>query len=113
MDTGKAIIQLVTGRRFHLHWVDSRFLLRFCDDGPPARPADAAATSGCVTWLVTRGPTLRHCGTNGPRDRAEFDRSLTEIELKERVRRLSLLSPHHVADAYRQAYAFVTHLERS
>ena len=37
-------------------------------------------------------------------DPAEFDRPLTEAELKERVRRLSMLSPHHVADAYRQAY---------
>ena len=37
-------------------------------------------------------------------DPAEFDRPLTEAELKERVRRLSMLPPHHVADAYRQAY---------
>lgn len=37
-------------------------------------------------------------------DPAEFDRPLTEAELKERARRLSLLSPHHVEDAYRQAY---------
>src|SRR5271165_2688719 len=29
-------------------------------------------------------------------DPAEFDRPLTEAELKERMRRLSLLSPHHV-----------------
>jgi len=34
----------------------------------------------------------------------EFDRPLTPEELNERRRRLSLLSPHHVADAYRQAY---------
>jgi hypothetical protein len=37
-------------------------------------------------------------------DPAEFDRPLTEAELKERARRLSMLSPHNVADAYRQAY---------
>jgi hypothetical protein len=37
-------------------------------------------------------------------DPAEFDRPLTEAELKERVRRLSMLSPHHVEDAYRQAH---------
>lgn len=34
----------------------------------------------------------------------EFDRPLTAAELAERRRRLSRLSPHHVADAYRQAY---------
>jgi hypothetical protein len=34
----------------------------------------------------------------------EFDRPLTPAELAERRRRLSLLSPHHVADAYRQAH---------
>jgi len=34
----------------------------------------------------------------------EFDRPLTPDELKERQRRLSLLSPHNVADAYRQAH---------
>ena len=34
----------------------------------------------------------------------EFDRPLSKEELAERQRRLSLLSPHHVADAYRQAY---------
>jgi len=37
-------------------------------------------------------------------DPVEFDRPLTEAELKERVRQLSLLSTHHVADAYRRAY---------
>ena len=37
-------------------------------------------------------------------DPAEFDRPLTEAELKERVRRLSVLPPHHVTDAYRRAY---------
>ena len=37
-------------------------------------------------------------------DPAEFDRPLTEAQLKERARHLSMLSPHHVADAYRQAY---------
>jgi hypothetical protein len=31
-------------------------------------------------------------------------RPLTRAELEERERRLSLLSPHHVADAYRQAH---------
>jgi hypothetical protein len=34
----------------------------------------------------------------------EFDRPLTPLELEERRRRLSLLSPHHVANAYRQAH---------
>jgi hypothetical protein len=34
----------------------------------------------------------------------EFDRPLSIQELKERERRLSLLSPHHVADAYRKAH---------
>jgi hypothetical protein len=37
-------------------------------------------------------------------DPAEFDCPLTEAELKERVRRLSLLSPHRVAESYRQAH---------
>ena len=35
---------------------------------------------------------------------AEFDRPLNREELKEQRRRLSLLSPHHVADEYRRAY---------
>jgi hypothetical protein len=35
---------------------------------------------------------------------AEFDRPLNRAELAERQRRLSMLSPHHVADAYRQAH---------
>ena len=34
----------------------------------------------------------------------DFDRPLTKAELAERERRLSLLSPNHVADAYRQAH---------
>jgi hypothetical protein len=34
----------------------------------------------------------------------EFDRPLTKGELAERERRLSMLSPHHVADAYRKAH---------
>ena len=34
----------------------------------------------------------------------EFDRPLTPHELNERQRRLSMLSPHHVADAYRKAH---------
>jgi hypothetical protein len=34
----------------------------------------------------------------------KLDRPLTRAELEERERRLSLLSPHHVADAYRQAH---------
>ena len=37
-------------------------------------------------------------------DPAEFDRPLNRAELAERHRRLSMLSPHHVADAYRQAH---------
>ena len=37
-------------------------------------------------------------------DPAEFDRPLTQPELKDRTRQLSMLSPHHVADAYRRAY---------
>ena len=37
-------------------------------------------------------------------DPAEFDRPLSRAELAERQRRLSMLSPHHVADAYRQAH---------
>jgi hypothetical protein len=34
----------------------------------------------------------------------EFDRPLSTKELQDRQRRLSLLSPHHVADAYRKAH---------
>jgi hypothetical protein len=34
----------------------------------------------------------------------EFDRPLTKEELAQRERQLSMLSPHHVADAYRQAH---------
>jgi hypothetical protein len=34
----------------------------------------------------------------------EFDRPLTEQELKDRQRRLSMLSPHHVFETYRQAH---------
>jgi hypothetical protein len=34
----------------------------------------------------------------------EFDRPLTEKELKDRQRRLSMLSPHRLVDAYRQAH---------
>jgi hypothetical protein len=37
-------------------------------------------------------------------DPAEFDRPLNRAELAERQRRLSMLSPHHVAEAYRQAH---------
>jgi hypothetical protein len=37
-------------------------------------------------------------------DPAEFDRPLNRTELAECQRRLSMLSPHHVADAYRQAH---------
>lgn len=37
-------------------------------------------------------------------DPAEFDRALTPVELSERHRRLSMLSPQHVADAYRRAH---------
>jgi len=37
-------------------------------------------------------------------DPAEFDRPLNRAELAERQRRLAMLSPHHVADAYRQAH---------
>jgi hypothetical protein len=37
-------------------------------------------------------------------DPAEFDRPLSKPELAERHRRLSMLSPHHVADAYRKAF---------
>ena len=37
-------------------------------------------------------------------DPAEFDRPLNRAELAERRRRLAMLSPHHVAEAYRQAY---------
>jgi len=35
---------------------------------------------------------------------AEFDRPLNRAELAERQRRLSMLSPVHVADAYRRAH---------
>jgi hypothetical protein len=38
------------------------------------------------------------------RDPAGFDRPLNREELKEQRRRLSLLSPHHVAEEYRRAY---------
>jgi hypothetical protein len=34
----------------------------------------------------------------------ELDRPLTPVELNERKRRLAILSPHTVADAYRQAH---------
>ena len=34
----------------------------------------------------------------------EFDHPLTKGELAERQRRLAMLSPHHVAEAYRQAH---------
>jgi hypothetical protein len=34
----------------------------------------------------------------------EFDRPLSPAELGERRRKLSMLSPHHVAEAYRQAH---------
>jgi hypothetical protein len=37
-------------------------------------------------------------------DPAEFDRPLNREELKEQRRRLSLLSPHHVAEEYRKVY---------
>ena len=37
-------------------------------------------------------------------DPVEYDRPLTEPELKDRMHQLSMLSPHHVADAYRRAY---------
>jgi hypothetical protein len=37
-------------------------------------------------------------------DPVEFDRPLNRAELAERQRRLAMLSPHHVADAYRQAH---------
>jgi hypothetical protein len=37
-------------------------------------------------------------------DPAEFDRPLTEAELKQRRRELSLLSPQHVAESYKRAY---------
>ena len=36
-------------------------------------------------------------------DSSEFDRPLTATELKELHRRMSLLSPHHVQEAYRRA----------
>lgn len=34
----------------------------------------------------------------------EFDRPLTKAELAERQRRLAMLSPYSVAEAYRQAH---------
>ena len=34
----------------------------------------------------------------------EFDHPLTKPEFAERQRRLAMLSPHHVAEAYRQAH---------
>jgi hypothetical protein len=37
-------------------------------------------------------------------DPAEFDRPLNRAELAELQRRLSMLSPHQVADAYRKAH---------
>jgi hypothetical protein len=37
-------------------------------------------------------------------DPAEFDQPLTEAELHERRRKLSMLSPQHVAESYKQAY---------
>ncbi|MDQ2946425.1 MAG: hypothetical protein M3Y27_10865 [Acidobacteriota bacterium] len=36
-------------------------------------------------------------------DPSEFDKPLTAAELKELHRRMSLLSPHHVQEAYRRA----------
>lgn len=55
------------------------------------------------------------CPLHGPPSRpggvlryhAVLDRPLSAEELKERQRRLSMLSPHHVADAYRQAHGGV------
>ena len=37
-------------------------------------------------------------------DPSEFDKPLTSEELKELQRRMSLLSPHHVQEAYRRAH---------
>ena len=37
-------------------------------------------------------------------DASEFDKPLSPDELKELHRRLSLLSPHHVQEAYRRAH---------
>jgi hypothetical protein len=37
-------------------------------------------------------------------DPSEFDLPLTEAELKKRRRELSMLSPHHVSEAYKRAY---------
>ena len=37
-------------------------------------------------------------------DASEFDKPLSANELKELHRRLSLLSPHHVLEAYRRAH---------
>jgi len=37
-------------------------------------------------------------------DPAEFDRPLTDAELKQRRRELSMLSPQHVAESYRRAH---------
>jgi hypothetical protein len=37
-------------------------------------------------------------------DPGEFDKPLNPAELKELHRRLSLLSPHHVQEAYRSAH---------
>jgi hypothetical protein len=37
-------------------------------------------------------------------DPSEFDRPLTQVELRELQRRLALLSPSHVLEAYRRAH---------
>jgi hypothetical protein len=68
----------------------------------------AHSDSGLVSQPI-RGEQKTNIGGKLPRmarrpDPVEFDRPLTEAELKERVRQLSMLSIHHVADAYRRAY---------
>ena len=46
---------------------------------------------------------LRGCMARRP-DPSEFDKPLSKDQLAELVRRLSMLSPYHVQDAYRQAH---------
>jgi hypothetical protein len=60
---------------------------------PRERGEETANPRGIISPVWLAGPIL-----------SNSNRPLTESELKERERQLSLLSTHHVADAYRRAY---------
>ena len=71
---------------------ESTFHLLKLSRNPPSRWRRKGETCYAVS-VVARRPAPE-----------EFDKPLTPEELAERQRRLSMLSPHHVADAYRQAH---------